>query len=270
VRNWEFDRGYSYTKCMSFRSPIPQSINKDLRERVPTYFRLPPMTERILRVYKRITPQFKGVGVDEKSRKFWELEQNASCLGEFEALEVLRDREVSKVLDIGCGLGRSSVFAKRYFNWSGVDFHLYDDDMWDWGKGTKNGKYIGGKKRWAGRMEDRDERSFFSDLSVLQEILAYNGCNTFKVFDAQGFDYGFWGLGKYDVIWSFLAVGFHWDLRQFWGEIENLLNPGGVFIATVRTEFKIFEALESYKARFVKYQCAWPPKKRRKLLIVEN
>src|SRR4030095_6288979 len=65
-------------------------------------FRAPPLTPELIAAIKLISPHFNFANT-ERSRWFWEADQNGSCWGEYEALTPLFSSmpRPSKVLEIG-------------------------------------------------------------------------------------------------------------------------------------------------------------------------
>ena len=54
------------------------------------HFRAPPLTPELVAAIKLISPQFH-LRPNEESRRFWELNQNGLCWGEYEALKPFLD-----------------------------------------------------------------------------------------------------------------------------------------------------------------------------------
>ncbi len=151
------------------------------------FFRAPPLTPELVAAIKLISPQFH-LRPDEPSRRYWELNQNGVCWGEFEVLEpFLRSLESpSAVLDIGPGLGRSAIFFKKAMGWDDVAFHLYEGS---------------GKKTRYTRAGPRFDDSFCGNFEVLEELLRFNEIGSYEIFDAAEMDGRLTGLpGTHDLI----------------------------------------------------------------------
>ncbi len=193
-------------------------------------FKAPPLTRELIEGIKLITPDAR-LRLDENSRKLWELDQNASSWTEFEALSPLLKSlpKPSKVLEIGPGFGRSVVFLTKKLGWHDTLFHLFE------GTGTKTKYTILGP-----RFED----SFCGNIPLLRQVLEFNGIRNFKIFDAAELQFKLGNLReKYDVIYSFYAVGFHWSLEYFIDEILSLMNEKSVAFFTIPNQFVVFEKL---------------------------
>ncbi|MEE8523513.1 MAG: hypothetical protein V3T72_06245, partial [Thermoanaerobaculia bacterium] len=123
-------------------------------------FRAPELTPDLIAAIRRISPQFHLVA-GERSRRFWELNQNSACWGEYDALApVLEALPPTKVLDVGPGMGRSVIFFKKKMGWERVPFHLYESS----GEDTRYTK--------AG---PRFSDSFCGNLEILRQLLEHNG-----------------------------------------------------------------------------------------------
>lgn len=218
-------------------------------------FRAPELSAHLVEAVQKITPQFH-LEPNEESRRVWELSQNGSCWGEFEALEPLlrslpRPR---KVLEIGPGMGRSVVFFKRKLGWETVPFHLYE------GAGPKQ-KYPS--------LAKRRHDSFCGDLEALRQVLEHNQITDYEIFDAGERGGRLDGLpGPYDLIYSFYGVGFHWSLEDFWPELRALMNGRSVGIFTVPDAFVEFPALADMGTGYLTYRRILAKDRPLRLLVV--
>ncbi len=193
-------------------------------------FSSPPLDADLLAAIERLTPQFH-LRQNEESRRVWELSQNGSCWGEYDALAPLLESlpRPTRVLEVGPGLGRSVVFLKKKLGWEDVPFHLYEGE---------------GRRTRYTRLGRRSSASFCGDLAGLRRVLEHNGVGAFEIFDAEKLDHRLDRLpGPYDLVYSFYGVGFHWSLEHFWGEIAGLLAEGSVGLFTVHHGFSPFAAL---------------------------
>lgn len=218
-------------------------------------FRGPPFTPELVQGIKLISPQFH-LRPDEPSRRFWELNQNGLCWGEYEALEpFLRGLGTpSKVLDIGPGMGRSVVFFKKIGGWEKVPFHLYESSG-DSTKYTKAGP----------RFDD----SFCGSLSVLSAVLEHNEIEELEILDASLMDAKLAGLpGPYDFIYSFFAVGWHWSIEHFLDEILGLMHDRSVAAFTLHDRAKDYDVLREVPHRIVEFQRSWPRERWSRMLVL--
>jgi len=218
-------------------------------------FRAPELSAHLVEAVLKITPQFH-LEQNEESRRVWELSQNGSCWGEFEALETLlrslpRPR---KVLEIGPGMGRSVVFLKRKLEWETVPFHLYE------GNGPKQ-KYP--------LLARRRHDSFCGDLVALRQVLEHNEITDYEIFDAGEHGGRLDGLpGPYDLVYSFYGIGFHWSLEGFWPELRALMHERSVGIFTVPDTFEEFPALAEIATGYLSYRRILAKDRPLRLLVV--
>jgi len=128
-------------------------------------FKAPPFTKEFVEAIKFLGPQ--KLDPNEKCRAFWEVDQNAACWGEYEAMEKFLDvlDKPKKVLEIGPGLGRSTIFLKKKLSWDDVMFHLFEGD--------------GAKPRYK-MLGKRFDDSFCGNISLLTKVLKYNNISTVR------------------------------------------------------------------------------------------
>ena len=219
------------------------------------HFRAPPLTSELVAAIQLISPQFH-LRPDEPSRRFWELNQNGVCWGEFEVLEpFLRGLPApSKALDIGPGLGRSAVFFKRALGWHDVAFHLYEGS----GKSTR---YT--------RAGPRFDDSFCGNLKVLESVLRFNEIEGYKIFDAADMGGQLTDLpGPYDFVYSFFAVGWHWSIEHFLEEILRLMHDRAVGAFSLHPKFEDYQLFDDLPHRIVEFRRSWPRGRRSEMLVL--
>jgi hypothetical protein len=221
------------------------------------FFKGPPLTPELIAAIKLISPQFH-LAPDEASRRFWELNQNGLCWGEFEVLAPFLKTLTSpqRVLDIGPGLGRSAVFFKKAMDWNQVPFHLYEGA----GESTRYTK--------AG---PRFTDSFCGTPEALEGVLKHNGIEEVKIFDAAAIEARLDRMpGPYDFIYSFFAVGFHWSLEHFLEEILGLMHERSIGAFTLHDRFERFEKLDSVPYKVLKFRKSWPRDRWSRLLVLSR
>ncbi len=209
------------------------------------HFQAPQITPELLGAIKLISPQFH-LQCTERSRKFWELNQNGLCWGEYEALAPFLSHlgAPAKVLDIGPGMGRSTVFFKSIMDWQDTPFHLYEST----GETTKYTK--------AG---PRFDDSFCGSLDLLGTVLAHNQTRAFEIFDASDLDAKLSRLpGPYDFIYSFFAVGWHWSIEHFLDEILSLMTDTSIGAFTLHPRYRGSAELDRLPHRMVTFRRSWP------------
>lgn len=219
------------------------------------FFKAPGLTPELVAAIKLISPQFH-LRADEPSRRFWELNQNGVCWGEFEVLEpFLRNLEApSKVLDIGPGLGRSAIFFKNAMQWQKVPFHLYEGS----GKSTR---YT--------RAGPRFDDSFCGNLEVLENLLRFNETDNYKIFDAADMGGQLTDLpGPYDFVYSFFAIGWHWSIEHFLDEILRLMNDRAIGAFSLHPRFEDYHLFDDLPHKIVDFRRSWPRGRQSEMLIL--
>ncbi len=222
------------------REPPIDQLNRALADR-ERFFRAPELDAELLAAVKLITPQFH-LRANEESRLLWELSQNGSSWGEYEALAPVLEAlpTPTRVLEIGPGLGRSVVFFKRKLGWETVPFHLYEGD--------------GDKTRYT-VMGPRTNASFCGSIAGLERVLEHNGVDAWEVHDAARNSYRLDTLpGPFDLVYSFYGVGFHWSIEHFWSELETLMEEDSLGIFTVHHGFEPSDRLRDFGCALVPFQ----------------
>ena len=220
-------------------------------------FEGPPLTPELVGAIKLISPQFH-LRPDERSRRFWELNQNGLCWGEYEALEPFLESLAtpSRVLDIGPGMGRSVVFFKKIRGWEAVPFHLYES--------------AGSSTRYT-KAGPRFEDSFCGNLEVLQAVLRHNEIDHVEIFDAAEMGAQLAQLpGPYDFIYSFFAVGFHWAIDHFLDELLRLMHDRSIGAFTLHDRAVDLGALDQVPHRVVEFRRSWPRGRWSRLLVLSK
>lgn len=249
--------GYATKARKLFRLGHPLSeLDPELSQK-KIVLEAPPFEPDLVAAIKLISPQFR-LDADEKSRRFWQLNQNGLCWGEYDALApfIARIPTPKKVLDIGPGMGRSVVFFKKHLGWEKVPFHLYESS----GNSTRYTK--------AG---PRFKDSFCGNLEALQRVLDHNGIEEFEVFDAAEMDAQVGRMpGPYDFIYSFFAVGFHWSLEHFLADILDLMHGDSLGAFTLHDRFDNFACLDGVPHRVVEFKKTWPRYRWSRLLVLSK
>jgi hypothetical protein len=232
---------------------LPQ-LDKTLstRERV---FRAPPFTQELVAAIKLVTPHF-DLSTNEKSRVFWEADQNGSCWGEFDALApVFRSiPRPAKILEIGPGLGRSLVFFSKKLGWENSEIHAYE------GEGTTTKNTVLGP-----RFDD----SFCGNIKMLRHTLEYNNVRNVTIFNSR--DVQLAELpGPYDFIFSFYSIGFHWSLEHFLDDLLQLMDDNSVAVFTTVTHFRPFSKLRGLAYSLVDFNPVWPKNEKLKMLVIRK
>ena len=103
------------------------------------------------------------------------------------------------ILEIGCGLGRCSVWLAKYHGWTDTKFYLMDstDDEVNYGM-------------------DDGNHGFYNDLELTEEYFTTNVDNPYEILDAKDPN-ALDAIGDFelDAVCSFMAFGFHWPFNDY-------------------------------------------------------
>ena len=126
-------------------------------------------------------------------------------------------------LDLGCGVGRASVYFQERYDW-GCDYILFDGDS---GDKQLDGIRDGGK-------------DFYNSREVTEKFAEANNLD-FYYLNAETE----WrsrlndiileiGNERIDLVYSFLAFGFHWPIENCLKDFCSFLKPGCLLIFGMR------------------------------------
>lgn len=139
------------------------------------------------------------------------------CPPEVKGLRKYFDRiRPAHALEIGAGIGRVSVFLRNYYNWDDTTFYLLDGDS--------------GNKQVAGINTSKDDfynslknTKLFCNANNLSNLVLLNAAEKINV------------EAKFDLVYSFLSIGFHWPLSFYLDDIFDHLAEGCVLVFGVRS-----------------------------------
>lgn len=135
---------------------------------------------------------FQVVGTSEDPHAY--LRQ---CEWEFDAVDSVLPRNPRRVLDLGCGLGRASVYLNACLPSQSIHFVLADTSLH-----TRSGPKAG----W------NPGDDFYNDLDWTGEFVREHGVTSFETFDVLRDDWS--RVRDIDLVLSFLAVGFHFPIEN--------------------------------------------------------
>jgi SAM-dependent methyltransferase len=132
------------------------------------------------------------------------------------AEDVLSAIMPEKVIDIGAGIGRASVYFQAKYGWN-CEYNYIDGD--------------GGEKQLAG-IRDVKDGEYYNSWAVAQEFSEANGIKKLKLWNPE--EDGWRKLRDCDLAYSFLAVGFHWPIEMYLDRIHKCMRKGGKLIFGMR------------------------------------
>lgn len=124
------------------------------------------------------------------------------------------------VLELGGGLGRCSVYLNKLFNWDTTKFIMLDGNS-----GSEQYCPIGG-----------DDGEFYNSLRVTKTFCVDNGISEsrLQLIDAANYTWSEEITDTVDIVYSFLAVGFHWDVNMYLDKLLPLLSEDALLIFGIR------------------------------------
>lgn len=155
---------------------------------------------------------------------------------------ILETLKPKRVLELGAGLGRVSVFLNKKYNWHSTDFYLLDGDT--------------GDVQIAG-LHDEVGEDFYNSFDATKEFCLANGMNQDKLhFINAEWNWNFIGL-QFDLCYSFKAIGFHWPINSYLEKIvSNIRSKSYLFFEIRDTRRKSYPTEKHWQRRvnFVKRQ----------------
>ena len=126
-----------------------------------------------------------------------------------------------KVLELGCGLGRMSIFINSMLK-NNAHYILADS----------NGSWSGIKFGW------NPVKKYYNDLNATSNFAVLNGLQNFSIFDLETNHLS--DLSEIDLVISFLAVGFHFPIENYLEKLLDITTKNVTMIFGVRVgQYKI-------------------------------
>jgi SAM-dependent methyltransferase len=140
--------------------------------------------------------------------------------------KLLSKLKPKNILELGSGIGRMSVYLKNYYNWNDTNLYLLDGY---------------GEKIVAGITSELGN-NFYNSMEATKEFCLANNIkedklfliNGTKIFNNECMLGDFIKDVKFDLIYSFAAVGFHWTLEYYLTNLYNNLSDNCYLIFQTR------------------------------------
>jgi SAM-dependent methyltransferase len=130
-----------------------------------------------------------------------------------------------KIVDLGCGLGRSSIFLNNMMSLSKSLFYMCDFNGKEFDKTRPCGEHIGGNIP-------------YNDLQLTKSFSLENNLLNIEIIDLGKEE--ILKLKDIDLLYSFHCVGYHWDILTSFREnnLEDITSDNSILIFGVRKHYK--------------------------------
>lgn len=123
-----------------------------------------------------------------------------------------------RVLDLGCGLGRMSIFMNAKLQDDSIHYILADTTT----VSRKDKPRFG----W------NHGEDFYNDLSLTEKFARSHGLHNFEIFDVNKQNMEF--IKDVDLVMSFLSAGFHYPIENYMNTLLKISVDNCVMIFGVR------------------------------------
>ena len=184
----------------------------------------------------------------QSAKKYMELQCNSVITDYTDCPEVadIADRlstlNPARVLELGAGLGRVSVFLRKLYDWSSTNFYLLD--------GNSGDVQIAGLHEQVGK-------DFYNLLEATSEYCLANGITKDKLHLINAEDAIDLKDVQFDLCYSFKSIGFHWPINHYLDTLHKNLRVNSYLFFELRdTRKESYPTEKHWKRRvnFVKKQ----------------
>lgn len=149
------------------------------------------------------------------------IEDYSDCPEVQVVLKWLKKLNPNNVLEIGAGLGRVSVYLKNACKWNETKFYLLDGDS--------------GDKQIAYTHDSVSPDHFYNSIKAAKDFCTSNGIENknLVLLNAEKEDWLKLQI-KFDLVYSFKAIGFHWPINDYLNKIYKLLVKDAILIFDIR------------------------------------
>lgn len=122
----------------------------------------------------------------------------------------------NNVLELGCGVGRTSVYFFKAYGWKDTNFYLLD--------GNSGEKQISS-------VNYNTSDDFYNSMSVTKEYCESNGMKKYTLINIEKDDIP---NIEFDLVYSTHAIGFHWSLSLYLEKIKDNVVLGSLLMFSIR------------------------------------
>jgi SAM-dependent methyltransferase len=159
--------------------------------------------------------EYMYLQIDDKPETY-----HARSVDEVKSLgSLLSNTPNGKILDLGCGLGRSSIFIKNTLKLDNTHFYLCDFNNKEFNKSEPCGEHL-------------DSVIPYNNLNLTNEFTTLNGITNKDILNLNDP----LNLNNIDIIYSFHCVGYHWDIETSFikHNLESITSDNAIMIFGVR------------------------------------
>jgi SAM-dependent methyltransferase len=120
------------------------------------------------------------------------------------------------VLEVGCGMGRGSIFLN----------HLLQDDTVEYTMADRTG-YTSNRGRY-----NPNQDEYYNDLALTKSFCELNGIKNCQTFDTELSDWT--ALPKFDLIFSLCSFGMHVSIKRYIDRLLSVSKPTTTMIFGTR------------------------------------
>lgn len=153
--------------------------------------------------------------------QIWEAKQDISIYSEvgyheFTQIGQFIDTNLQTVIEVGCGLGRGSIFLNNILKNDNVKYIMADRTGYTQNTGDFN--------------PTNDE--FYNDLVLTKDFCELNGINNVSTFDTEIDDWE--QLPRADLIFSLCSFGMHVSIDRYMERLLSVAKPTSTMIFGIR------------------------------------
>jgi SAM-dependent methyltransferase len=154
--------------------------------------------------------------------QIWEARDDLSVYSDLSLFEFSQfERFIGEpriILEVGCGLGRGSIFLN----------HVLQNDYALYILADRTG-YTGNSGTFAPNSDE-----FYNDLVLTEDFCRLNGIHNLMTFDTDASDWS--KLPRADLIFSLCSFGMHVPIERYIDRLASTLTPEGTMIFGTRHE----------------------------------
>ena len=124
------------------------------------------------------------------------------------------------ILEIGGGIGRASVYFRNRFNWDNTKFYMLDGNS--------------GEKQIA-PIDGDGTNDFYNNFDATIKFCLDNNITNIELMDASNLNWKDQIKDvKFNLIYSFLSIGFHWNIDMYLDHLYEYCNDNTVLLFGMR------------------------------------